>query len=318
MTSSKITLAFYNIENLFDTVDDPHKLDDDFTKKGRLAWDEKKYSKKLKKLSKVIDKIGKTEANTSPSIIGLAEVENKKVLKDLISQPKLAKNKYDFVHFNSPDERGIDTALLYKKEDFKVTHAKNHELYVETTPGIRDYTRDILEVQGVLKGIKVHILINHWPSRREGADVTQHKRIAAAKRNRDIIDLILAKDPDARIVIMGDFNDDPQSEAVRNHLVKTDLYNPMVFLLTRYEGSLNHKSDWYLFDQIILSPNWMKAYENPLEYLRSDVYNDHFLTEYGGKYKGNPFRTYAGKRYLGGYGDHFPVYTVFKVEQKSE
>ena len=311
----KLAIAFYNLENLFDTLNDPHTLDDDFTAKGKLHWDEGRYAKKLKKLAKVISKLGKAETGQSPSIVGVAEVENKKVLQDLIDQKSLRKLDYGLVHFNSPDERGIDTALLYRKSDFEVLNSRAITLYVENDPGVRDYTRDILHVKGKLNGMSVHILVNHWPSRRNGAETTEYKRVAAAVKNREIIAEILVKEPEARIIVMGDFNDNPHSEAIKNHLVQADLYNPMVFLLTRYEGSLNHRFNWHLFDQIILSNNWMKAYDNPLEYVKSDIYSEHYLTEYEGKYKGNPFRTYAGPNYLGGYSDHFPVYTVFKYEE---
>ena len=315
MPIAKIAIAFYNLENLFDTIDDPNILDDDFTPNGDLKWNDSRYGKKLRKLSDVIALLGHDDTNQMPSLVGVAEVENKKVLQDLINQKKLQEGDYDFVHFNSPDERGIDTALIYRKTDFEVISSEAITLYVENDPGVRDFTRDILYVKGKLKGIEVHILVNHWPSRHQGAETTEYKRIMAGQKNREIVDKIRQKDPNSRIIVMGDFNDNPHSEAVKTHLVKTDLYNPMVFLLTRYEGSLNHKFNWYLFDQIILSNNWMKAYDNELEYVKSDIFNEYALTEYDGKYKGNPFRTYAGDNYLGGYSDHFPVYTIFKFEE---
>ena len=315
MPIAKIAIAFYNLENLFDTIDDPNILDDDFTPNGDLKWNDSRYGKKLRKLSEVISRLGHDDTNQMPSLLGVAEVENKKVLQDLINQKKLQEGDYDFVHFNSPDERGIDTALLYRKTDFEVISSEAITLYVENDPGERDFTRDILYVKGKLKGIEVHILVNHWPSRHQGAETTEYKRVIAGQKNREIVDKIRQNDPNSRIIVMGDFNDDPHSEAVKTHLVQTDLYNPMVFLLTRYEGSLSHKFKWYLFDQIILSNNWMKAYDNELEYVRSDIFNEYALTEYDGKYKGNPFRTYAGDSYLGGYSDHFPVYTIFKFEE---
>ncbi|MEH6405659.1 MAG: endonuclease [Leeuwenhoekiella sp.] len=314
MPIAKIAIAFYNLENLFDTTNDPNILDDDFTPNGDLKWNDSRYAKKLKKLSEVISQLGQEDTHHMPSLVGVAEVENKKVLQDLVNQSALKEGDYDFVHYNSPDERGIDTALLYRKADFEVISAKNITLLVDNAPGIRDFTRDILYVNGKLKNVEVHILVNHWPSRHDTGAATEYKRIIAAKKNREIIDKIRQNDPNSRIIIMGDFNDDPNSEAVKNHLVKNDLYNPMVFLLTRYEGSLNHHFKWHLFDQIILSNSWMKTHDNALEYEKSDIFNKHFLTEYEGKFKGNPFRTYAGENYLGGFSDHFPVYTIFKCE----
>ena len=312
MSHSKLSIAFYNLENLFDTINDPNILDDDFTPKGDLNWNKSRYAEKLRKLSTIISKIGKAETGDAPVFLGVAEVENKKVLKDLIATEALATLNYDFVHHNSPDERGIDTALLYRKDVFEVLESRSYTLHINNAEGLRDYTRDILYIHGTLEGVELFILVNHWPSRREGVALSNPKRIAAAKRNREIIAEIQAKNPEARILIMGDFNDDPQSEAVCDHLVSIDFYNPMIFLLTRYAGSLTHRGDWYLFDQIILSPNWMKAYDNPLEYKKSAIYNPGALREQEGRFKGNPLRTYAGDNYLGGASDHFPVYVVFK------
>ena len=314
MPSTKLTLAFYNLENLFDTLKDPNILDADFTPHGDLKWNHERYTQKLNGLAKTIAQVGKAETGQAPALIGVAEVENKKVLNDLLQTEELHTLNYDFVHHNSPDERGIDTALLYDKNRFEVLESRSYSLHLQTAQGVRDFTRDILYVEGKLAGVAVFVLVNHWPSRGEGVAISEPKRIAAAERNREIIQEIQARDPEARILIMGDFNDDPQSIAVRDHLVSTDFYNPMVFLLTRYAGSLNHRGDWYLFDQIILSPNWMKAYDNPLEYEKSAIYNPEYLKEQEGKYRGNPLRTYAGDKYLGGLSDHFPVYTIFKLE----
>lgn len=309
---TKHAIGFYNLENLFDIKDDPKTLDDDFTPDGWKEWNSYKYDKKLKKLSKVIAQIGKKETGTSPSLVGVAEVENRAVLKDLITTDALKNEGYDIVHYDSPDERGIDVGLLYKKADFKVLASKSVALYLEAEEGGRDFTRDILYVHGMLTGIEVHVFVNHWPSRRSGANETSAKRIAAAQRNRKEIDTILKENPEARVIVMGDFNDGPQSESVQTHLVKTDFYNPMLFLATKYEGSLNYNAEWFTFDQILFTNNFVRFYENPLLYDKSDIFNDVFLTEYSGRYKGNPFRTYAGKKYIGGYSDHFPVYSILE------
>ena len=309
----KVVVGFYNLENLFDTKDDPNKLDDDFTPTGFKKWNEERYAKKLKKLGKVISKIGKKETGNSPALLAVAEVENARVLEDLIKVKALAKHDYGVVHFDSPDERGIDVGLIYRKDCFMVSKAVAKTVWLETETGERDFTRDILHVTGELKGNKVHLLINHWPSRRKGANETAHKRIKAAQENRKIIEAIREQDPDARIMVLGDFNDGPYDASVKDHLVQKDLYNPMVFLNTKYEGSLNHNFEWYLFDQIILSTNFMRIHQNNFKYLHSNIYNEKYLTEFRGKFKGNPFRTYAGKRYLGGYSDHFPVYITFKI-----
>ncbi len=316
--TQKISIGFYNLENLFDTTNNPNILDDDFTPEGIRKWNEYKYEKKLEKLSQVISKISKSETGGSPSLLGVAEVENKQVLEDLIATGYLQHENYGIVHYDSPDERGIDVALLYKKTDFEVLETKPIVLLLEATEGGRDYTRDILYVKGLLLGTEVHLLINHWPSRRLGANDTQHKRIAAAKRNREIIDALLHENAEARILLMGDFNDGPHSESIKTHLVQTDFYNPMLYLGTRYAGSLNHNFEWFIFDQILMTNNFVRMYDNKLLYEKSDIFNDYFITEFDGRFKGNPFRTYAGDRYLGGYSDHFPVYSVFKVTLNSK
>ena len=313
VSPKKVVVGFYNLENLFDTKDDPEKLDDDFTPSGFKQWNEKRYTKKLKKLGKVISKIGKKETGDPPALLAVAEVENATVLEDLIKTKALEKRNYGVVHFDSPDERGIDVGLIYRKEYFTVHKAVTQTVWLEAETGERDYTRDILHVTGALAGQDVHLLINHWPSRRKGANETTHKRIKAAQENRKIIASIREQDEDARIMVLGDFNDGPYDESVKDYLVQKDLYNPMVFLNTKYEGSLNHSFEWYLFDQIILSTNFMRIHQNNFKYLYSNIYNEKYLTEFRGKFKGNPFRTYAGKRYLGGYSDHFPVYITFKM-----
>lgn len=314
---TKYTVSFYNLENLFDIKDDPKTLDDDFTPEGWKEWNTYKYDKKLSKLSKVIAQIGKKETGTSPSLVGVAEVENLVVLKDLIATDALKDEGYAIVHYDSPDERGIDVALLYKKTDLNIIQSKPLTLYLEAVQGGRDFTRDILYIHGILTGIEVHIFVNHWPSRRSGSDETSAKRIAAAHRTRDEIDRILIDNPDARIIVMGDFNDGPQSKSVKTHLVKNEFYNPMLFLATKYEGSLNYNAEWFTFDQILFTNNFVRLFKNPLLYDKSDIFNDVFLTEYKGRYKGNPFRTYAGKKYLGGYSDHFPVYSILKRSSKN-
>ena len=310
---SKYTIAFYNLENLFDTINDPNTLDDDFTPESEKKWTSKRLEKKIYKLGQVISLIGQEDNKNAPVIVGVAEVENKTVLQELINGKALKDKGYAFVHFNSPDERGIDTALLYRKSFFKLISAKPHELHLLTPEGKRDFTRDVLHVKGILGKQEIHILVNHWPSRRAGVDVTAYRRLEAAKKNRHILAEILEKEPDARIIVMGDFNDDPNSDSVL-HMTGTEFYNPMRLLLTKYQGSLNYKGAWNLFDQIIVSNNLMKSYNNPISFEKAGIFNGKLVEEHTGRYKGNPFRTYVGKKYLGGVSDHFPVYSIFNVE----
>ena len=302
------TIAFYNLENLFDTKDDPLTLDDDFTPEGRKHWNYKRYKKKIKKLGSVIAQIGKEKSLYSPAIVGVVEVENSTVVEDLVNSKYLSEHHYGYVHHDSSDERGIDVALLYKKELFEFISSKTYPVYLEEENGVIDYTRDILMVKGKLNGELTYIIVNHWPSKREGGDVTEWKRIKAAEMVLNIVDFIENETPNAKIIIMGDFNDDPTSKSVKNHLVNGNLYNPMESLIKKGKGTLNHDKTWHLFDQIIFSKNFFDQKEGKHTFKYAEVFDKHFLKVWNGKLKGNPFRTYVGKWYKGGFSDHFPVY----------
>ena len=310
------TVAFYNVENLFDTIDNPKTLDDDFSPKGDYSWTQKKYQKKIFKLGTTLSNIGFKETAKAPVLIGLAEVENIRVVKDLVNSKHLINKKYDIVHYDSPDERGIDVAFIYQTEFFKVTHQEQIPLLIDSQRGDRDYTRDILLVSGLLNGEQVHVLVNHWPSRRDGAHLTAYKRVAAAEKNREIIDRIRTEEgEDAKIIVMGDFNDDPNDTSISEHLVQNDFYNPMEQLLTRTEGTTSYRGRWNLFDQIIFSNNFHKYEKGKHAFAFSKIFNEEFLKVYRGRYKGKPFRTFAGGKYKGGYSDHFPVYMVLKLNK---
>ncbi|MCF8713713.1 endonuclease [Joostella atrarenae] len=307
------TVAFYNLENLFDTINDPNILDDDFTEDGRLEWDDDRYENKIFKLGKAISHIGTDESNFPPVILGVAEVENKAVLNDLITTESLSDANYKYIHYNSPDERGIDTALLYQEKHFKIIHSKAIPLLVYSEDGVRDFTRDILHVYGELHGERIHVFVNHWPSRRQGDGETAYKRVAAAKSLHTVMDQIKVQENDPKFIIMGDFNDDPSSPSVKDNLVTNDLYNPMEKLhIPSERGSLNFKSNWNIFDQIIISNNFFNISESKLRFIKADILDDKFLAEWKERYKGFPFRTYVGNKYLGGYSDHFPVFIQLK------
>ncbi|MDV7186370.1 endonuclease [Lutibacter sp. TH_r2] len=305
------TIAFYNLENLFDTLNDPKTLDDDFTPKGKKHWNNKRYRKKIRKLGSVISQIGTEKSFYTPAIIGVVEVENKQVLDDLVNSKSLQKHQYSFAHFNSPDERGIDVALLYKKELFEFLNAETHSVFLEEENGKRDYTRDILHVKGKLNGELLHVLVNHWPSRRSGEDLTETKRMQTSNKVLSIVEKIKEVNSEAKIIIMGDFNDDPKSKSIQN-IVKEDFYNPMQRLIDTGNGTLSYKHKWHIFDQIIFSTNFFNKKEGAHFFKYAEVFDPYFLKEWNGKYKGNPFRTYSGKKYLGGFSDHFPVYVYLK------
>jgi endonuclease/exonuclease/phosphatase family metal-dependent hydrolase len=312
---NQYAFAFYNLENLFDTKNDPDILDDDFTPTSSKKWNEKRLQKKIQDLGKIIEQIGCEETSYPPVIVGVSEVENAAVLSELVASEYLKNKGYDFIHFDSPDERGIDTAMLYRTKYFTVTHSEAITLHLVNEDGVRDYTRDILHIEGDLEKEKVHILINHWPSRRAGNQKTSKKRIAAAEKNKTIIAKIQEENPDAKVIVMGDFNDNPQNESVQ-HLVGNTLYNPMELLHTQVSGSLSYKGDWNLFDQILFSNNFLQQHGNTFRFKRAQIFDPDSLKDYYGASKGTPFRTYVGRKYIGGFSDHFPVYATFNVHPK--
>lgn len=308
----KYTIAFYNLENFFDTQNDKETLDDDFTPDGFKKWDDRKFGIKTKKIAKTISKIGTDDSSIPPILVGLAEVENSEVLDILLKTGKLKDEEYNYVHFNSPDERGIDTALIYHTKHFSVLSSETIPLMISNDNGQRDYTRDILYVQGKLHEEEVHIFVNHWPSRRDGAVETSYKRIEAANTILRKIDALALTKEVNNIIIMGDFNDDPNSDSIKALIKSGSFINPMQQLLSPISGSANYRGEWSLFDQILISHSFLNYEKGTHSFKKAAIYNPSFLKEWKGKYKGNPFRTFAGKKYLGGYSDHFPVYIILK------
>jgi len=310
-TKQLYTLAFYNLENLFDTVDDRYILDDDFTPSGTKKWTEKRLQKKLGKLGKTIAAIGHDETQMPPVLVGIAEVENNKIIERLLRTKDLGDLPYDYVHFDSPDERGIDTGLLYHTDHFKVITAETLPLIISDSDGERDLTRDMLYVHGSLNDEELHIFVNHWPSRREGEAETRYKRIAAANTLLQKINSLPAEAP-LNLIIMGDFNDNPNAESIKTLTDSGLLINPMQQLLSPQKGSANYKGKWSLFDQILLSHSLLNYAPKTHSFTKADIFAPQFLREWKGRYRGNPFRTFIGKRYAGGYSDHFPVYVILK------
>lgn len=312
ITKNLYSIAFYNVENLFDIKNSDKTLDEDFTPEGKKKWNLRKYKRKIQKLSSVLAQIGFNKTGFAPAIIGLAEVENASVIEDLLQSESLKDHNYKIVHFNSSDERGVEVALLYRSTVFELIHAAPFTLYLIDDQGLRDYTRDVLLVKGRLKGKLVYILVNHWPSRHRGTDKTDIKRFQAALLNHKILAEQLAIDPDASIIIMGDFNDDPTSKSIKEHLVTENFYNPFEALFKKGVGSLTHNRQWHLFDQIILSKDMLSQAD--LRFDKAYIFDENFLKEWKGKNKGNPFRTYIGKWHQGGYSDHFPIYITLELK----
>lgn len=306
------SIAFYNLENLFDTIHDKYTLDKNYTSEGRLEWNHDRYIRKIQNLSKVISKIGGNNSKLPPIFVGVSEVENKTCLLDLINSEKLLSYKYDFVHYDSPDERGIDVAFLYQKKHFEIINSEAYVLYLTDEKNNRDYTRDILLVKGNLFNELIYVIINHWPSRNKGINYSDRKRVKAAKLVHKIIADIYLENENPNIIIMGDFNDQPNNNSIKNHLMTDDFFNPMIRLQEQKKGSVNFKGKWYLFDQIILSKSLLGASLKSIKYKDVEIFDAYFLQEKSGKRKGSPKRTYIGKWHQGGYSDHFPVLAYFQ------
>lgn len=302
--------VFYNVENLFDMVDDPETNDEDFLPTGRLKWDNERYQKKLKHLNEALSFAGKGEA----LLIGLAEIENKQVVEDLIAAGSLAEN-YKVCHFDSPDKRGIDCALIYDSRHFK---PKEQQQLVVSDPSTDFYTRDILYVSGFINGNQmIHVFVNHWPSRRQGQEESEYKRMRAAQILRKKINELQTHDPQAKIVIMGDFNDDPNNNSITSGLkakgqtVKLnsgDLVNLMSDEMEKHEGTLVYKREWFLFDQLIVSQSMLdKTQGMYVELQQNNIVDDKkllYIYKDGNK---KPNATFGGDRYYSGYSDHLPV-----------
>ena len=306
------TIAFYNLENLFDLVDDQQTNDNDFLPMSVKKWTPKRYENKLIKLGFAISNIGRRETGKHPTVVGLAEIENAKVIEDLIGSKHLEHCNYDYVHYNSLDERGIDVALIYDTNAFEVLYSETYTIKLTDDDGSPDYTRDILLVTGLLDGEKIHVIVNHWSSRREGEKETEHKRMVSSNKVGEVITSLRLENEDAKIIVIGDFNDDPHSNSIKQLAENHTLFNPMETLRSYNRGTTKHNYQWNLFDQILISANFFKTSEDLFEYFSANIFDEDFLKLFNGKYKGTPFRTYVGKKYKGGYSDHFPVYAIFK------
>ncbi len=318
-------IGFYNFENLFDTEDDPAINDEEFTPDGLRKWVPNLYQEKLSNLAQVVSELGTELTPDGVAILGVAEIENRSVLEDFAKQPKVADRNYQVVHFDSPDRRGIDVALLYQPKYFKVTGSRAIPLVIHDDAGERIYTRDILFVSGEFDGEALHVLVNHWPSRSGGEARTQSFRNAGALLCKQVSDSLTKADPAAKILIMGDLNDDPVSPSVRKILaaegnlkdVRTrGFYNPMFELYKKGIGTLAYQDAWSLFDQIILSKGLLNPRNSGYRFYQVNIHNPSYLYQKSGHFKGYPFRTFGGDVYMGGYSDHFPVY-VYLIKELS-
>lgn len=315
-------VMFYNVENLFDTLDAPSVDDAEFLPDSDRHWDTGKYYEKLNHIYKVIISCGEWDP---PAMAGLCEVENREVLESLVRTTPLKKFGYRVIHFDSPDNRGIDAALIYRESHFSPDTAYPIPVSFPFAPDSK--TRDILYVKGRIGGRQtLHVFVNHWPSRYGGYQETIPKRNQAARVLRTAVDSIRSADPGAFILAMGDFNDGPFEQSMTLHLGASadtagldaaDLFNLTGrYAGTRGTGTLKYRENWDVFDQLIISPNLLDAgaalFVSP-EGAR--IHQPEFLLEPDDRYLGKkPFRTYAGMKYLGGYSDHLPVFVDLKLQ----
>ena len=342
------TVAFYNFENCYDTINDPKINDEEWLPTGAQNWTSKKYHQKIENLSRVLSEIGTSENQNAPTFIGGAEIENRGVLEDLIKQPKLISHDYGIVHYDSPDKRGIDVALLYQKKHFRVTSSINIPLLIyKNQEGKTDskdtgdvltqdkaeadkstnrvYTRDQLLVTGFLDGEEINIIVNHWPSRSGGEKKSSPFREAAGALNRKIIDSLVKINPNAKIITMGDLNDGTYNRSVKVGLgaklkkteLKTsgDIYNPFEQMAKDGNATLFYRDAGDIFDQIMVSEKFVNPNPSSFKYWKAGIWNKPYMIQTTGQYKGYPLRHSATDV---GFSDHFPVYVYLIKEMKEK
>ncbi len=314
-------VAFYNLENLFDTIDTPGVNDLEFTPEGIKNWDSEKYWTKIDQLAKVIAKLGVEYNAAGASIFGLCEMENREVLKDLVNADAIKNRGYAIIHYDSPDERGIDVALFYRPEVFQPERTSSVPLLIKNETGEQILTRDQLVVSGLLNGERMHFIVNHWPSRYGGEERSRPFRIEAARLTRAIVDSIMGTDRNAKIIVMGDLNDDPDNESVRKHLnahsnrskvKRNELFNATGVLFEEGQGTLPYRGSWNMFDQMIVSKPLLKSRRGAYYFDSVHIFKPEFLLQQEGRYRGYTWRTYVGNNYHGGFSDHLPAYIILK------
>lgn len=329
------TVAFYNFENLYDTIDDAFTNDDEWTPNGAQHWTTEKYDQKLKNLARVLSEIGKPENSNSPTLIGGCEIENRGVLEDLIKEPQLLQLDLGIIHFDSPDKRGIDVALLYQKKYFRPVSFSNipliiykdnmlnkeedseqldEETEVKKENKNRVFTRDQLLVSGFLENEEIHIIVNHWPSRSGGEKATSAFREAAGQLNRKIIDSLQQINPLAKVLTMGDFNDGPLNKSIKTglgakgrkaELPEFGVFNPFEDLANKGMGTIAYRDSWNIFDQIIMTGSLVTSDFSTYNFWKAGIFNKPYLIQNSGPYKGYPLRNTIAQA---GFSDHFPVY----------
>ncbi len=319
ITQKDFRIGFYNVENLFDTIDIEGKADEEFTPQSKSKWNTERYYKKLNDLAKVVD------AMNYPAILGLCEVENATVLKDFISETSLKNHNYGYVHFESPDFRGIDVAMIYQKRIFQVLDSETIEInFPKSIIGEETYTtREILHVKGIFaQRDTLHLFINHFPSRRGGLEASEPKRTYVAEQLMKSVNMVFSKNNHANILLMGDFNDEPDNNSITKTIgaqplpsssSTSSLINCAYELDQMKKGTYNYRGDWNMLDQIIVS-NAMLQKDGKLKIGEFQIFQKEWMMYKSDKYGLTPNRTYGGPNYYGGISDHLPVFVEIRVD----
>ena len=340
-------VAFYNLENMFDTIHDAGKNDYEYLPDGTNQWGKMKYEAKLHNMARVLSELCTDKLPMGPAVVGLSEVENERVLQDLLKQPELAKRGWRYVDYPGVDRRGVECAFFYNPRFFQLESSMivpyyyapsgriddpllgfytdsegKVQAYTELKGDTTHITRGFLVMSGRLAGERIHFIVNHWPSRAAGDEVRQR----AGFQVRQLVLALMAAEPDSKVVVMGDMNDDPKNKSMTVQLgcvsepgkVKkpTDMYNPWYNTLYKVgQGTLLYNGQWNLFDQIVVSGNLVGKDRSTLKYFQHAIFMRDYLMQQEGRYKGNLLRTHAGGGWLNGYSDHLPtqIYLVKEV-----
>ncbi|NND77352.1 MAG: hypothetical protein HKN39_04150 [Flavobacteriales bacterium] len=314
----KFTVAFYNVENLFDIYDDPKTNDNQFLPSSEKRWTAERYSEKLRNLGRVLSTLN-ANAGDEADLIGLVEIENEQVINDLKEQGELGKTDYKVVHEESPDNRGIDVGLIYNSDVFKYESHTSLRVDFVDNPDIK--TRDILYIQGEVNNQDLHVFVNHWSSRRDGAKETEFKRLNCANVVQRKIEEIQWEDPDAKILLMGDFNDYPNNKSIREVIKADGGPEPDHFFNTAASshgiegiGTYNYRGDWVMLDQIMVSNPLRNSKDLELLDETISIVKEEWMMYKHPKYGDyRPNRSYGGTKYFGGFSDHLPVYIQFQM-----
>ena len=316
------SVGFYNLENLFDTIHDNGKNDYEFLPDGTNKWGTLKYTNKLKNMATVLNEMATDVSPVGMAAVGVSEIENSRVLADLVNHEILAPRGWDFVHIEGPDRRGVDCGLLYNPKLFKPINSKLAP-YTTVDNDTTYKTRGFLIVSGEMGGEVVHIIVNHWPSRYAKSPARERAGVLV----RQLKDSIMAEMPETKVLIMGDMNDDPDDKSMKTCLgavrdkedikASTDLYNPWWNILRKKGlGTLKYKGKWNLFDQVVLSGNLIGTDRSTLKLYKTEIFSRSYMFQQEGRYKGNTKRTHAGGVWLNGYSDHLPVIVYLIKEAK--